>query len=344
MEYHALVIDNDQESIDAVSDILDSLGHTHDLAKTQQEAHQLLKRNSYAYSLLEMAIPVKPGRRSRKENGLNLLGQLRRTPGREQLPVIVMVGHNDYTATLAHRLMGFNARGFLKKPLAGDTLDQAILQALDQIAPQPRKAPKPDPEKFPMQGKLEMVFHPDRVDLCGIKICGGEESGQIRKILEALKEKDARGRPAAWSGNKLANLTGTPGGQNSIAGAIRDFRAQATQLMLEEAGITCGREDVIKTTKQGYRIGDKIVVNGRGQAVGEDSALSGDESFNPRQEWALGQLRAGVRLRAAAIAKEFGCSSTTAKRDLADLRRRGIIKFVGPARTGWYVLRNSGGS
>ena len=41
MEYHALVIDNDQESIDAVSDILDSLGHTHDLAKTQQEAMML---------------------------------------------------------------------------------------------------------------------------------------------------------------------------------------------------------------------------------------------------------------------------------------------------------------
>ena len=49
-------------------------------------------------------------------------------------------------------------------------------------------------------------------------------------------------------------------------------------------------------------------------------------------------LRNGAKARAGCVAKQFGCSAKTAKRDLAELRERGLVEFVGAPRTGHYRL------
>jgi DeoR/GlpR family transcriptional regulator of sugar metabolism len=51
-------------------------------------------------------------------------------------------------------------------------------------------------------------------------------------------------------------------------------------------------------------------------------------------------MRLGKPVRVGDIAEEHKCSKTTAKRDLTDLRRREMIRFVGPPKTGhWQIVR-----
>ena len=61
---------------------------------------------------------------------------------------------------------------------------------------------------------------------------------------------------------------------------------------------------------------------------------------NERQHWFLEQLGAGKKLKAADIADHFTVTNMTAKRDLADLKGRGMIEFIGSPKTGWYRQPN----
>ena len=96
MTFHALVVDDNQNILDDVKDRLESLGHTCDQASSQVEAKTLLAENRYTYVLLDLAIPVKSGSRSRITNGENLLWTIRRTKGFEDIPIIVMTSQGHY--------------------------------------------------------------------------------------------------------------------------------------------------------------------------------------------------------------------------------------------------------
>lgn len=62
--------------------------------------------------------------------------------------------------------------------------------------------------------------------------------------------------------------------------------------------------------------------------------------LNDRQTWFMVQLHCRAILRIGDVMDQFGCSKTTAKRDLTDLRRRDLILFHGAPRTGSWQLRN----
>jgi len=50
---------------------------------------------------------------------------------------------------------------------------------------------------------------------------------------------------------------------------------------------------------------------------------------NDRQRWFLEQLAAGKQIRASDLAAHGRISEKTAKRDIFDLKRTGLIEFVG---------------
>lgn len=60
--------------------------------------------------------------------------------------------------------------------------------------------------------------------------------------------------------------------------------------------------------------------------------------FNHRQRWFLVQLQEGMHSTAAKISARWSVNIKTARRDIADLKERGLIKFQGPRKTGWYVM------
>jgi hypothetical protein len=55
-------------------------------------------------------------------------------------------------------------------------------------------------------------------------------------------------------------------------------------------------------------------------------------SLSERQQWFLDQLREGIHCGSAEIATRWDVVLKTAKRDIADLQKKDLITFVGPAK------------
>lgn len=68
-------------------------------------------------------------------------------------------------------------------------------------------------------------------------------------------------------------------------------------------------------------------------------AISALPALNNRQRWFLAEMANKTRVRNIDIARCWRVSTKTAKRDIAVLRARDLIAFVGPKKTGGYVLR-----
>ena len=62
---------------------------------------------------------------------------------------------------------------------------------------------------------------------------------------------------------------------------------------------------------------------------------------NERQQWFLNQLGAGNKVKAADVAARWNVTEKTAKRDISALKKHGIIEFVGPPKTGSYLIKET---
>ena len=60
---------------------------------------------------------------------------------------------------------------------------------------------------------------------------------------------------------------------------------------------------------------------------------------NKRQQWFLDQIQLGIQCKPADIVLKWGVVEKTAKRDISDLRKKGLVTFVGPPKTGVYQLK-----
>jgi DNA-binding response OmpR family regulator len=265
MGYEALIIDDDPGTMEVVADILYSLGHRYDQAASQEEARKLLLSKRYSYYLLDLEIPVRSGRGTpRIQNGENLLQEILQHRGTEQAPVIIITGHGLDRPNLAVRMMKLGASDYVTKPSSptGNALDKAIREALAK-----RSGGKGSKESVAATSSQsaatvrfqggELMFHSDGVDLCGVTIVDGRP--RIRQILEQLQNRRANGEFLAQSGAKLAKGLGTIGGQNAIAETIKHFRDTVME-RLKAKGIDCGRNDVILSSRAGYRLADRITV------------------------------------------------------------------------------------
>lgn len=57
-----------------------------------------------------------------------------------------------------------------------------------------------------------------------------------------------------------------------------------------------------------------------------------------RQRWFIEQLSADKQIRASGLAAYWSISEKTAKRDISDLKRKGIVEFVGAPKNGFYRI------
>ena len=167
------------------------------------------------------------------------------------------------------------------------------------------------------------------------------------------------------SAEELAREIGAKGGIGTVTGCVRGIRRNVSSRLTKHLGLTVAPDDLIRNDAQGYYLRDWITVSTpggpaerptvRGDNVSApsrfvDAALPvpGDiagnmasEKLNERQEWALDELRQGVRLQRPLLEQRFGVHTRTAKRDLADLCQRGLIEFVGNGPNGYYRSRAS---
>ena len=66
--------------------------------------------------------------------------------------------------------------------------------------------------------------------------------------------------------------------------------------------------------------------------------VSASVPVNDRQRWFLEQLVAGKQTKASDLAAYGNISEKTAKRDISDLKRKDLIKFVGAPKNGFYRI------
>jgi DNA-binding response OmpR family regulator len=299
----ALVIDDDPDIIDAVKDILASLGHECDHANSVESARLCLERNVYTYVLLDLEIPVRAGKSfPRIQDGENLLEEIVLRRGTQKKPlVIVMTAHGIDGPELAVDIMKKGAADYVTKPFKsfGRTLDKSIREALASIG-----------EEFfpasPLIGAMgskntgaeqasqlkafsggEMVYFSDRVELCGVDICSGGRSKRRRTTLDLLRIKKGQGF-TCYSGEELAKKLGLATGQNGASGLIRDIRDRITDALRSKANIDCLDEDVILSGGPGYRLSEKLSVqdgpdtaSGKDKGHGRDNRCIDDPNRDP---------------------------------------------------------------
>jgi DNA-binding response OmpR family regulator len=273
MTTKALVVDDDPDILDVVSDILESLGHECDRADSVESARQCLDRDEYTYVLLDLEIPVRAGRSfARVQNGENLLEEMIQRRGSRKTPVIIiMTAHGTDGHELAVDVMKKGAVDYVAKPFktVGRTLDKSIREALSRVGDSPvhqlatAVLPKIGKAEQTIQPKVfsggEMVFYADHVELCGVIICGGPRCEPARKALALLRQKSTKGDFVALGSRKLAEMIGRDGGPNSVPGLIQGLRKRMIQ-ELRAIGIQCGLRDVIVRTNHGYQLNDWITV------------------------------------------------------------------------------------
>jgi len=357
--YRALVIDDDPEIIEIVADTLASLGHAFDPAASQEEAQSFLRAHSYSYVLLDLEIPARVrGGIPRIQNGENLLQQIRQEHDRQELPVIVITCHGTQSPDLAVEMMKKGATDYVTKPFPSSgahTLDNAILGAIGgspSIRPSGGVAQRAEDEKRCRFRGGRMGFHPNRVELCGVKILGDTGMGYSRQMLELLAAKGEDGRFVTMTGRQIAEQIGSYVGDSNIIGCASTIRKNIKHRLREHLDMEVQPEDVLVNDDQGYHLKEWIVVERRDigrdpavtpQSVPALSPLDPDHvpDLNQRQRWVLDQLRQNVELTRSMIEEHFHVSTKTAKRDLAELRERGLIEYVRNPWPGHYALRGA---
>ncbi len=353
MKHCALVIEDNADIAESVADTLESLGHEYVWVKSQEEARQHLDDGRFTYVLLDLQIPVRFGRGLPCiEYGEHLAMEIHQSPAMQGVPIIVMTAYGKEGLEIAAPLCEHGVVDFINKPFprTGRTLASVIQSVLDRTRrKRERTSPKHLKPEKPFRGG-ELVFYPDRIELCEVPVVSSSKSCQMSAILDTLKQRLDERRYKAFPGGGLASKVGSGGGQNSVAGSIRDFRRYIAERLGQERGLKVERDDVIETSKAGYRLNAWIVVKdlrNTGPRPTENSRVNtnhdpvntgSDEPANERREQILALVRAGERLRVPGFAERLRCGYATAKREVDALKAEGHIEFVGPAKTGHYKL------
>jgi DNA-binding response OmpR family regulator len=344
----ALVVEDDPRIVDVVEVTLVSLGHQHQWVSNLRDARKALAAESFTYALLDLEFPAKGNGRPSKENGAILLEEIQRRG--TCLPVIVMTGHLDYALNRATELRAKGSWGFIAKPFPTEshTLACVIRKVLKDKARKTVKAASGITSTF-LGG--ELVFLPERIELDGIRIAGDRGSGLTVGLLRELR-RTRGGRSTALSAEELANSLAAAD-VTTITGCVRHLRRGIAARFKKQRNVMVGSQDVIARDERGYRLREWIQVRDA-EIVPEtieipplgtsmrDSTDPGQISAgtsatdNERQNWVLEQVSEGISVRRSMLEAKFGISDKTAKRDLAELSRRGEIEYVRVGKEGYY--------
>lgn len=351
----ALIVDDEPAIIQTVGDIVRSLDHLADTASDLESAKARLAACSYDYIILDMKIPVSSDRKlGRRENGRNLIQILRANPLTVNLPIIVVTGEDSGESDFIISVMqvgGMAATRYIQKPIDGDKLDRAIQELL---ARRPGSAGVP-PDLRPFAGDEPRLLEiwPNRVTLCGVQVwndCAYPEMGQVLRWLAARNAHGYVRLPGRELCQRLERTASNPIGQ-----PIKRFRDTCTERMATHLHLECGRYDVIGDPKGGgyhfTSVLDVRIMDASGSTdpssalvpAGKDAANGGSPELNRRQCWILDQIDQGAELRQKALIDHFrrDVNASTIKRDLKDLRDRGLI-LTGPQ--GHYLRAAAGAS
>jgi CheY-like chemotaxis protein len=269
MRRPVLAVHNDPRINRKLSEAFASLDQEHDWVKSQEEARKRLASTEVRGIFLDLEIPARQKHGIPSiDNGLNLIDQIRANERLRHIPIVASARLRTAKPQLVARVIRHGATDFIEKPFPshGDTLCKVLKKAFcrphQQIPVQPNQVvcPLPSVEPTPFRGG-EMVFYPDRVELCDVKIVGDMGTGQSLAILGLLKQRRGDGRYVSLGGEVLAKKLNAVGGMGTVTGCIRTIRQNATQRLREKLGFIVGNLDVIGNDgRHGYSLREWIMV------------------------------------------------------------------------------------
>lgn len=350
-----LVVEDDHKiKTEVIDEVLASLSYKNDWATNQQQAVEFLKNNGYDLVLLDLQIPARPGSSlANSEFGKHLLRQIREIKGHGNVPVVIMTGHHQDGLDMAADLVGMGVIDFISKPFPpkGRTLASVIEKTLQKYQ-KSKELQSPQPEGTFTGG--EMVFYPNYIELCGIKILGSKAAAS-REMLKALAEIKPDGTYRNIGGEQIADKINAENGIGTITGCARTIRNQTARILKKHLNVEIGDNDFLEHSDQGYRLNHRITVKFCDQNMvlsSNDSELSYNTQHHMdgiatldvspkvkiRCQWILEALKEGQKLRKEDVGRNLDCSEKTAQRSLDVLRNAGLISFEGSKKTGFYVL------
>lgn len=256
----ALIVDDDQEILALIEERLLSMGHDCRKAQSQTEAEEILEDHVFDYILLDLEIPNRFQGRADIVYGHNLLRKIRSTPGHSRTPVLAITAHGLKSHHLCAETMKLGATDFVGKPFGKeDPLEDKIRDALRaQTGEKAAEVPGAASKLTKFAGG-DLVFYADRVELRGIKVCGAKNSSIKRRILDLLRERNAKGDYRGFAMKDIADRLKLDR-QGSVAEAVADFRKECRERLRDQAGIACEDEDVVANQNRGYHLRDWVTV------------------------------------------------------------------------------------
>lgn len=344
----ALVVEDDDRDMAAIEDTLSSMRHAFERTTNQADALRALSQRAFDYAILDLRIPARPDRRTADvEFGGNLLRELRQQWTERQLPVIVMADDVGCFG-MAKWLIEKGATDFVSKPFRSTHELGDVIRRIFKRTQRTLFAEVVEPKSNRAFQGGELVIGPDHATLLGVRIISAGGVGHSLSILRLLAERKRAGGYVIRCAEDLADELDVLGGQSAIAGYVRTIRTNIIRRLEREHGLHCGRDDVIERAPSGYRLRDWI--NVRVEGVPAETASAHDWSpgprppatgvfLNDRQIWALDQLDTGRPFERRSLEKRFQVHAKTAKRDLSDLVRHGLIEYVRSGQGGYYRLQ-----
>ena len=256
----ALIVEDNQTLLDLLEERLLSMGHQSRKARSQAEADEMLDDHVFDYILLDLEIPRLSDGSPDIVYGQNLLRKIRQTPGHSRTPVLAMTAHGLDSHHLGIEMMKLGATDFVGKPFGRDNpLEEKIREALRSRAGDRNGAAKASPAKLTKFGGGDLIFYEDRVELCGVRVCGARNSSIKRRLLEILRERTAKGDYRCFPMKDIADCLklDRPG---AVAEAVADFRKECRGRLRDAAGIDCENQDVVSNQNRGYHLREWIKV------------------------------------------------------------------------------------
>jgi DNA-binding response OmpR family regulator len=320
----ALVIEDDQTHLDLLHERLFSIGHVCRKARSQAEADEMLDAYTFDYILLDVEIPGRPGSAADIAYGQNLLRSIRERPEHNRTPVIAMTGYGLDSYHLCIEMIRLGANDFLGKPFGrGNVLENRILELLRHFGER-NGSGKTAPEKLTKFEGGDLVFYPDRIELCGVKICRGKDSSIKRRVLDMLRHRNAKGAFRCFPMKDIAESLrlDRPG---AVAEAIADLRKDCRERLREKAGIDCQDEDLVSNRNRGYHLRDWIRTFDGNDDDLEPAAAMDAVALTQYQRRILRLLETHPALSPRKISDGLGLPEAAVAKELDDLFKAGLI-------------------
>jgi DNA-binding response OmpR family regulator len=261
MNLQVLVVEDYRPNRKSICEVVRSHSLTSVEVGDMASARERLLAGGIGFCILDLGIPADgDGGGARRENGRLLLQWMRKQAATAHLPVIVVTGEDKGDTEFAVSVVtagGSEITQYLKKPLAGDKLDQKIIWAMERCG----QAGAATKQPFVAEQR-DLEVHEDKILFLGAEVW--HETGQdysVRDACAILSQRDQHGY-VRQKGTALG-ATLKRGSTNHISTPMNRMLDVCVEVAASK-GICCARRDLMSNKQGGYHFTEimRVVVVG----------------------------------------------------------------------------------